>query len=409
MDGLPTGRRVAYWRQRRKMSQQVFADRIGKSKSWVDKVERGARRLDKFSVLYEIAEVLQVDVQLMLGELPKRRPESVNCIDEVEVEEIRDSLERYDQIGSLFEPEYAAPPSLDELDKAVRHSWMTFHHAKYGVLARILPRLIRDAQAADAAFDSTDDRRAASLLAQAYQIAASVLRKLGEYDLCWLAADRAIAVSQRADNPLLAGVATYRVANALLALGRPGPAQNLNVSVAEKIRPGKDKPTPERLSVYGILLLQGAMAAARSGDAPAVKELIGEAVDAADELGADANHYWTSFGPTNVLVHKAAAAVELGEGHIAVETHEGLLSTEALNGLTAERRANHFVDVARGYTQMGKLEMAGEMLLDADRLAPSEVRCRPLAHEVLIEVLRRARTNPVRPLVELADHMGVAV
>ncbi|MGH3655416.1 MAG: helix-turn-helix domain-containing protein, partial [Micromonosporaceae bacterium] len=172
---------------------------------------------------------------------------------------------------------------------------------------------------------------------------------------------------------------------------------------------GKDKPTPERLSVYGILLLQGAMAAARSGDAPAVKELIGEAVDAADELGADANHYWTSFGPTNVLVHKAAAAVELGEGHIAVETHEGLLSTEALNGLTAERRANHFVDVARGYTQMGKLEMAGEMLLDADRLAPSEVRCRPLAHEVLIEVLRRARTNPVRPLVELADHMGVAV
>jgi hypothetical protein len=49
------------------------------------------------------------------------------------------------------------------------------------------------------------------------------------------------------------------------------------------------------------------------------------------------------------------------------------------------------------------------MLLDADRLAPSEVRCRPLAHEVLTEVLRRARTSPAGPLVELADHMGVAV
>src|SRR5690606_24125735 len=169
----PMGRRVAYWRQRRKMSQQVFADRIGKSKSWVDKVERGARRLDKFSVLYEIAEVLQVDVQLMLGEWPKRRAESVKCIDQVEVEAIRDALERYDQIGSLFEPKYLPPPSLDELDKAVRHAWMTFHHAKYGVLARILPQLIRDAQAADAAVDCAEDRRAASLLAQAYQIAAS--------------------------------------------------------------------------------------------------------------------------------------------------------------------------------------------------------------------------------------------
>ena len=43
-DELPIGRRVAYWRGRRKMSQQVFADRLGKSRSWVDKVERGVRR-----------------------------------------------------------------------------------------------------------------------------------------------------------------------------------------------------------------------------------------------------------------------------------------------------------------------------------------------------------------------------
>ena len=71
MDELPIGRRVAYWRGRRKMSQQVFADRLGKSKSWVDKVERGVRRLDKFSVVYEIADVLQVDVagwQPMMGQ-----------------------------------------------------------------------------------------------------------------------------------------------------------------------------------------------------------------------------------------------------------------------------------------------------------------------------------------------------
>ena len=44
------------------MSQQVFADRLGKSKSWVDKVERGVRRLDKFSAVHEIADVLQVEV-----------------------------------------------------------------------------------------------------------------------------------------------------------------------------------------------------------------------------------------------------------------------------------------------------------------------------------------------------------
>src|SRR3712207_4796517 len=79
VDELPIGRRVAYWRTRRKMSQQVFAGRLGKSKSWVDKVERGVRRLDKFSVVYEIADVLQVDVQLLLGKDVERRPETQNC------------------------------------------------------------------------------------------------------------------------------------------------------------------------------------------------------------------------------------------------------------------------------------------------------------------------------------------
>ncbi len=78
MDELPMGRRVAYWRNRRKMSQQVFADRLGKSKSWVDKVERGVRRLDKVSVIYEIADVLLLDVQLLLGKDPERRPDSFN-------------------------------------------------------------------------------------------------------------------------------------------------------------------------------------------------------------------------------------------------------------------------------------------------------------------------------------------
>ena len=78
MEELPIGRRVAYWRTRRKMSQQVFADRLGKSKSWVDKVERGVRRLDKFSVVYEIADVLQLDVQLLLGKDPEHLATQLN-------------------------------------------------------------------------------------------------------------------------------------------------------------------------------------------------------------------------------------------------------------------------------------------------------------------------------------------
>jgi transcriptional regulator with XRE-family HTH domain len=410
VDELPIGRRVAYWRTRRKMSQQVFADRLGKSKSWVDKVERGVRRLDKFSVVYEIADVLQLDVQLLLGKDPQRRPDSINCIDQVEVEEIRAALERYDQIGALFNapPE---PPPLPEMRKAVGHAWLTFQHAKYGVLARALPKLLRDAQAADTAYGGGRDAQdAAHLLGEVYQIASSTLRKLGECELAWLAGDRSIAVSQRANDPLLAGTATFRVALALLSMGRARPALEVNVNIANRLATGDPAGASEdeRLSVYGILLLQGSMAAARIGDMATVRDLIAGAEEAAQALGADHNHYWTSFGPTNVQLFRAATAVEMGEGRLAIDVHEAL-DQAAFGALMPERRAHHFLDIARGYALVGDVGKASEMLLEGDRLAPSEIRCRPLAREVLSDILRRTRGTPPSPVAELAEHMGVGV
>jgi transcriptional regulator with XRE-family HTH domain len=407
VDELPIGRRVAYWRGRRKMSQQVFADRLGKSKSWVDKVERGVRRLDKFSVVYEIADVLAVDVQLLLGKDVERRPETQNCIDQVEVEEIRAALERYDQMSAFFQAVPHSPP-LPEMSKAVSHAWLTYQHAKYGVLARMLPKLLRDAQAADSAHANTDVARdAAHLLGQVYQIASSALRKVGEHELSWLAADRSIAVSQRAGDQLLAGLASYRVGSALLALGRVRPALEVNVNIANRLAAAPDR-GPERLSVYGMLLLNGAMAAARIGDSATVRDLIAGADQAAIAVGGDQNHYWTSFGPTNVQLHRCATAVELGDGRMAVETHERL-DPDGFAAMLPERRAHHYLDIARGYTQIGDIEKASEMLLEGDRLAPSEIRCRPLAHEVLSDVLRRTRGTPPAPVAELAEQMGVGV
>src|SRR5262245_13271416 len=120
------GRRVAYWRSRRRMSQQMFADRLGKSKSWVDKVERGVRQLDRFSLSYEIADVLQLDVQVLMGRDAARRADHVGCIDQVDVVEIRSALERYDKVGTLLLGNLDDAPRLPDLRKAVDHAWLTF-------------------------------------------------------------------------------------------------------------------------------------------------------------------------------------------------------------------------------------------------------------------------------------------
>ncbi|HKA05511.1 MAG TPA: hypothetical protein VKD67_14345 [Acidimicrobiales bacterium] len=200
------------------------------------------------------------------------------------------------------------------------------------------------------------------------------------------------------------------MALALRALGRARPALEINVNIAARVAPGVDghEATPERLSVYGGLLLAGAMAAARIGDSATVRDLLNNADEAARHLGGDYNHYWTCFGPTNVMLHRAAAAVELGEGKQAVELH-AKINQEQFDGLLPERRAHHYLDLARAHALTGDIENASEMLLEGDRLAPSEIRCRPIAREVLSDMLRRTRGTPSASIAELAEHMNVGV
>lgn len=70
----PLGRRVAQARVDAGLSQQQLADRLGLSKSWVDKVERGIRQLDKVSVRARLAEALGTDPDFLYTASPPPRP-----------------------------------------------------------------------------------------------------------------------------------------------------------------------------------------------------------------------------------------------------------------------------------------------------------------------------------------------
>lgn len=408
MDDQPVGRRVALLRTQRRMSQQVFADRLGKSKSWVDKVERGVRRLDKFSTIAEIANVLNVDVSVLMDGGPgqSNRARGPRTTPGIDVSEIRAALERYDKIaGPLASPAPAMP--LTELRKAVDHAWMAFQHANYVALAKMLPKLIRDAQTAGNAVEDDAARSGAYLLAEVYQIASSTLRKLGEHDLAWLAADRATMVCQRAGDELLAALATEQVAAALSALGRVRPALEISMTVANQVAPeDHHNAPPERLSVYGMVLLRGALAAARLGDAYTVRELLAAAEAVAKDVG-DGNFYWTCFGPTNVALYQVAAEVELGEAARALRTSEGI-DPDGYAAMLPERRASHLLNVARACTQVGDLQRAAESLVEADRLAPNEVRCRPMAQELVVDLMRRTGSTPIPGLMEIVDQIGLS-
>jgi transcriptional regulator with XRE-family HTH domain len=64
---LPIGKRIMRYRVRAGMSRNQLSGLIGKSPSWLYKVERGVLMPDRLSVLSELASVLRVDISELAG------------------------------------------------------------------------------------------------------------------------------------------------------------------------------------------------------------------------------------------------------------------------------------------------------------------------------------------------------
>ncbi|MDG9676744.1 helix-turn-helix domain-containing protein [Micromonospora sp. DH14] len=398
-DNLPIGRRVARWRVRRSMTQQMLADRLRRSKSWVDKIERGARALDRYSVIQEVAHVLRVDPEVLLGQqrsTPAGTPEGVD--------DIRAALARYDI------PQ--AAQQTDELRRQVGYAWLSYQHAHYGQLVRLLPSLLDAAQAA----------QAQELRVQAYRITSSLLVKLGEADLAWLAADR--AMSAAGDDPILAATATISVAQALRASSRDRLALTVTQTAANRILPplshpadhevgglrgdqiarqphdqrgegegeGKGAPSRQRSAgdwaVGGTLLVQAALAAAGCGEHRRADALIDRAAGVAASLRGYDDPHRISFGATAVELARVLVAAQRGDAVEALRRHSTIVRREGWRRLPAEYRGAYLVNVARACLQVGDLRGAARALVDADSVAPAEVRCRSLARTVIADVAR---------------------
>ncbi len=382
------------------MTQQMLADRLGKSKSWVDKVERGVRALDRYTVIQDLAEVLRVDPVALLGRdaLPSQAARAAAH----GVDGVRAALDRYDT--ALTGPQVQAAPPVGELGRRVRHAWLTYQHADYPQLLRMLPGLLGDIQHTHACPGGGAGDGAAELLVQAYRITSSVLVKLGEGDLGWLAADRAMSAST--GDPLRVAAAAVPLGQALRALGRPRPALAVTIAAAHRIAPTVRRADPPRdPALHGTLLVQAALAAAGFGDERSARELVDQAARIADETGGDHDRHGTSFGPTAVELARVAAAVEVGAGGEAVVLHERVVGTDHWRRLPAEHRAAYLLDVTRAYLQAGDPLAAGRALVDADRTAPAEVRLRPVARTLIADLTRH---GPVpADVARLAADLGI--
>ncbi|MGN9813121.1 helix-turn-helix domain-containing protein [Micromonospora sp. BQ11] len=373
MNELPVGRRVAQWRARRNMTQQQFADRLGKSKSWVDKVERGVRRLEHVSNLRDIAEALRIDLHMLLAEGPGR-PDPVAG----GVEGIRTALARYHVRGST------PTPAVEELRARLAHADQSYRHARYPVLLALLPGLLDDAREAQAAGPGGESD---ALLVSVYGLIALVLVKVDHGELAWLAADRGTAVALATNDPQVAAVAAVALSQALRSRGRPRSAMEVALVAAQRIRVSRsDGGSPAGSSLRGTLLLQAALAAAGRGDERGAHQLLDQAAEITRHVGAgDAE-----FGRAAVEAARVVAEAALGQVAAATVRHERLVAGDEWRWLPPEHRGAYLLDVARAYTLAGEMFRAGRVVLEAERTARNEVHDRPAARELVAVVARSA-------------------
>ncbi|WP_243707847.1 helix-turn-helix domain-containing protein [Micromonospora sp. KC606] len=392
-DPVPIGRRVAYLRARRKLSQQSFADRLGKSKSWVDKVERGVRSLERVSTIREIAAVLGVDAATLLG----RDAQPADAAEWGKgIVRIRAALSTYEvALGRPAAPRPVVP--ADCLVREIGHAWTTYQHARYPQLVELLPKLLADVQRTHA----QDPGAGPVAVVEAYRVTAALLVKLDEANLAWLAADRAMSAAT-GDRVLVASAAVQLGQVLRASTG----ARSVMLAAAYRIAPyDLDAGPPQELSLCGSLLVQAALMAARAGDDRATVELLDEAAEMAARVGDGHDHHRTGFGPTAVELARVAAAVALGDGREAVAWHEKATGRDRWRWLPVEHRAAHLIDAARAYLQTDDPANASRVLVRAESIAPAEVRHRPAARKVVAQVAR-APDAPTT-IIQLAMTLGV--
>jgi transcriptional regulator with XRE-family HTH domain len=273
---------------------QDFADRMGKSLSWVDKIRAGDRQLDRLSVLRQIASVLGIPLAVLVD--PKEAERQWTCPDDREIDAVRQALRRYDAITNVFRPngDELPEPDLAKLERTVRFGWMAFQASNCQVIGQLLADLIRDAQAAVWQLDNDERCEAQTWLAWTYQLTAATAFKLGDAQLGWVAADRGIQVAEQTGDLTLIGSAARRVAHALSATHQSNDAVQLVRSAASRLEPHLGRADPAFASAYGMLLLKGSIAAARLDQAADVRDLQDEALAVAARLEIDRNEHWSA-------------------------------------------------------------------------------------------------------------------
>ncbi|MCA1706105.1 MAG: helix-turn-helix transcriptional regulator [Actinobacteria bacterium] len=303
-------------------------------------------------------------------------------------------------MGAARRATAAASESAEDLRAlrvAVDRGMQVSLSSDYGALEQSLPSLIGCVEAA--IMQPQEDEGAVSLaLSDVYAVAGWMLIKADSPVGAWLAAQRAIQAAEQVGDVLRLAAATRCLAEVHMRAHNFEEATRTAFLAAVQAEGALLEDQLVATSLRGAALLSAAASSARRGDSGEARSALTAAARCAVELGQDRADLATVFGPTNVAIHQVAIAIELGDAQGALR-HISAVQLDRMPKPLTERRARFLIDVARSYAQVKDDVAAIDALLQAETIAPDELRHHRLTHALVPQLLaRERRTSELRAL-----------
>lgn len=401
-DAVTIGERLQNIRTRTGRSRAVIAGLVGRSEDWLRDVEKGRLQnppgLDMLLALGHALGVRDLteitgESELLIG-VARRSGHPV-------VPAIREAIEGMNLAGDVpaVEPE--------ELRARLDQAWRKWHESSTprASAGAMLPELITDGRRAMRRLEGSPKRAAAAVLVGAYVLSEQVLAWVADAPLLWLAADRAMAAAEVADDPVSLAAAAWVVGNVWRSTGREEDAFVLAQDAVSLLQPRLEGNADAR-ALWGSCQLHSAITAGRLGREGDALRSIDQAMGMARALPASSAHPWTLFGLPNAELTAVSVQVELRKSGGALEAAT-VVDPDSVPSV--DRQARLWLELARAYGLQRDWTATLGALSKAASISEESMRAHPLSRNLASELVIHGGRLISRPARSLATQLGVTV